>query len=60
MKKIILSAAIVALAAASCTKSNDSQPAKQTETKVFINLEAIDNDGLTTTETPTSWVIVKQ
>lgn len=60
MKKVILSAVIIAAVAASCTKSNDSTPVKAGETKVYIHLEAMDNDGITTTETPTSWVIVKQ
>lgn len=60
MKKVILSAAIIAIVATACTKSTDSEPVKKGETKVFIHLEAMDNDGTTTTETPTSWVTVKQ
>lgn len=60
MKKVILSAAIIAIIATSCTKSNDSQPVKQTETKVTVSLGALDNDGITTTETAVDWVTVKQ
>lgn len=54
MKKVILSTVIIAAVATSCTKSNDSEPVKKTETNVFIKLDALDNNGTTNTETPTA------
>ena len=50
MKKIFLSAVVIALAATACTKSNDSAPAKK-ETTVYIILDAPDNDNMTSTTT---------
>jgi hypothetical protein len=60
MKKVILSAVVIAAVAVSCTKSNDSAPVKKTDINVYIKLDALDNDGTTTTETPTDIFKAKQ
>jgi hypothetical protein len=58
MKKVILSAAIIAVFATACTKQSDA-PAKKTETEVYITLSAPDNDGITTTTTENKKFTVK-
>lgn len=61
MKKVILSAVIIAAVATSCSNKGDSMlPAKKTDIPVFIKLDAMDIDGVTTTETPTATFQVKQ
>lgn len=61
MKKIILSAVILSAVATSCSNKSDSiLPAKKTDIPVYIKLDAMDIDGVTTTETPTATFQAKQ
>lgn len=61
MKKVILSAVLIAAVATSCSNKSDSMlPTKKIETDVFIKLDAMDNDGITNTETPTGIFKAKQ
>jgi hypothetical protein len=60
MKKVILSAAIIAIAATACTKSNDSASIKKNEKTVYILLDAPDTDNITSTTTGYKSFTVKQ